>query len=219
MDYTYAVKGDGQIITAPIQKQEQLKALKSLIYCMNPQVLEIPGNIIKLIPPRPAGYEYNRELFKRRTGLAFDPLAAAETAADMPLSFLFNTARLNRMQQYEAEFYGLGVDEMLNVLYDSLWKMKPLTGLKELIRKQNQQLMLTYLLSVSINDESSFATKAAVINMIDKIRKEAKTKSTQLIDKGYWLLTLQRMEKPSEAKPTLPIAAPPGSPIGCDMDY
>jgi hypothetical protein len=50
-------------------------------------VLEISENVLKLIPPRPAGYDYNRELFNRRTGLSFDPLAAAEAAADIPLSF------------------------------------------------------------------------------------------------------------------------------------
>jgi hypothetical protein len=38
------------------------------------KVLEISENVLKLIPPRPAGYDYNRELFNRRTGLSFDPL-------------------------------------------------------------------------------------------------------------------------------------------------
>jgi hypothetical protein len=63
-------------------------------------VLEISENVLKLIPPRPAGYDYNRELF-RRTGLSFDPLAAAEAAADIPLSFLFNTNRLNRLVEFK----------------------------------------------------------------------------------------------------------------------
>jgi hypothetical protein len=72
-------------------------------------VLEISENVLKLIPPRPAGYDYNRELFNRRTGLSFDPFAAAE-AADIPLS-LFNTNRLNRLVEFQAENNGLGIDE------------------------------------------------------------------------------------------------------------
>ncbi|MBS1935884.1 MAG: zinc-dependent metalloprotease, partial [Bacteroidetes bacterium] len=97
MYYTYALRGDGEIVTKAISKEEQLRALNAVTDCMDPKFLSLPENIIKLIPPRPSGYEYHRELFNRRTGLAFDPLAAAETAADFPLSFLFNTERLDRM--------------------------------------------------------------------------------------------------------------------------
>src|SRR6266550_1884925 len=100
------------MVTHSLTKEEQLNALNAVTDCMDPKFLALPQNIINLIPPRPAEYDYTRELFHHRTGLAFDPLAAAETAADFPLSFLFNTGRLNRMVQYQAENNGLGVDEM-----------------------------------------------------------------------------------------------------------
>jgi hypothetical protein len=51
---------------------------------MDPKALALPQSIIDLIPPRPANYDYNSELFNRKTGLAFDPLAAAESATDIP---------------------------------------------------------------------------------------------------------------------------------------
>jgi hypothetical protein len=44
---------------------------------MDPKALALPQSIIDLIPPRP-NYDYNSELFNRKTGLAFDPLAAAD---------------------------------------------------------------------------------------------------------------------------------------------
>jgi hypothetical protein len=75
------------MITRSVTKEEQLNALNAITDCIDPKVLEISENVLKLIPPRPAGYDYNRELFNRRTGLSFDPLAAAEAAADIPLSF------------------------------------------------------------------------------------------------------------------------------------
>jgi len=90
MNYKYALRGDGQMVTQSISKEEQTKALDALIATIDPAVLVLPERITKLIPPRPSGYEYTRELFKKRTGLAFDALSPAETAADMPLSFLFN---------------------------------------------------------------------------------------------------------------------------------
>lgn len=219
MNYTYALKGDGQVITQPVAKQEQLKSLQALIDCISPNTLALPESIIKLIPPRPAGYNYTRELFKRRTGLAFDPLAAAEAAADFPLSFLFNPARLNRMQQYHAESSGLGVDEMIGLLLSNTWKAARLQGAEGLILQQNEQLLLTYLMRVYVTDEASFATKASVMKAIDDIKTHAvKGLNTSGSNKGYLLMTLERIEKRYEAKPLVAALMPPGAPIGCDIE-
>jgi len=217
MYYNYALRGDGQVVTRPLGKEAQLAALQAAADCIDPKVLALPDNIIKLIPPRPAEYDYNRELFKRRTGLAFDPLAAAETAADLPLSFLFNVDRLNRMIEYKAFANGLGVDEMVGVLMAKTWKAPRLTGLEGLILQQNEQLLLTYLLSASISNDASFATKAAMLKAIGDIKTyaEAQLKAASSdAYKGYLLLTLERIKSPESAKPTLHAPQPPGSPIG-----
>jgi len=221
MYYSYAIKGDGQMVTKAVTKEEQLSALNAVADCMDPKVLALPESIIKLIPPRPSGYDYTRELFNRRTGLAFDPLAAAEAAADMPLSFLFNTSRLNRMVQYQAANNGLGVDEMINVLTAKTWKAARLKGLEGLIQQQNEQLLLTYLLAVSVNDDASFATKAQMLKAIEDVKTYTTAQLKTATDntyKGYLLLTLDRIKSPEKAKPTLHEAPPPGSPIGCGME-
>ena len=221
MNYSYAVKGDGQITTLPLAKNEQMDALKALASCMEPQFLTIPENIVKLIPPRPAGFDYTRELFKRRTGLNFDPLAAAETAADLPLSFLFNANRLNRMVQLQASNNGLGIDEMINLLIDKTWKSARLKAMEGLIQKQNEQLLLTYLLSASINENASFASKAQLLKALDTLKNYASEQlklSKDENEKAYFLLSLDRMKNPEKAKPTLHQVAPPGAPIGCMMD-
>jgi hypothetical protein len=59
--------------------------LNAITDCIDPKSIGNIGKILKLIPPRPAGSDYNRELFNRRTGLSFDPQPAA---ADIPLSFI-----------------------------------------------------------------------------------------------------------------------------------
>ena len=220
LNYSYALKGDGQMITRALSKQEQLSALNAVVNCIDPKLLAIPESIIKLIPPRPAGYNYTKELFSKRTGLAFDPLAAAESAADFPLTFLFNPARLNRMVQYQAENNGLGIDEMINVLMDKTWKATRLNGLQGLILQQNEQLLLTYLLGVSLNTEISFATNAAITNAIDDIKMFATNQlpSAKPLKKGYLLLTLDRIKNRLEGKAFIPETLPPGAPIGCDMD-
>lgn len=222
MYYTYALRGDGQQVTKAVSKQEQLNALTAILDCIDPKVLALPESIIKLIPPRPAGYEYTKELFKKRTGLAFDPLAAAEAATDLPLSFLFNTSRLNRMVQYQVESNGLGIDEMMKIIIANTFKAPRLPGLHGLIQQQNEQLLLTYLLSVSINVEASFATQSQILNVIDAIKIFAAAQlQTSLNDtnKGHLRLLLERIKSPEKASPSMHEVAPPGSPIGCDMEY
>ncbi len=136
MNYTYATRGDGQLVTKSLSKEEQKKALNAIIDCLDPKFLELPNRIAQLIPPRPAGYDFSRELFKKRTGLVFDVLSPAETAADLPLSFLFNAQRLSRMAQYEVQSNGLGVAEMINTLITKTWKAPRQTGIHKLIQLQ-----------------------------------------------------------------------------------
>jgi len=221
MYYTYAQKGDGQVITKPISKQDQTRALNAVMDCLEPNFLALSPKIIRLIPPRPAGYPYTPELFNRRTGLAFDPLAAAETAADYPLSFLFDSDRLNRMSQYPSYQGGLSTGEMIDILIARTWKAKRETGFNQLIQLQNEQILLTYLLSASLSDHCSFITKSFALKGIEEIRDWAlKNKaSVDPLYKAHIQLGLERMNHPEKAIPNLAHEAmPSGSPIGMDEE-
>jgi hypothetical protein len=219
LNYTYAVKGDGQLVTKPISREEQMRALNAVMDCMDAKFLLLPSSITSLIPPRPAGYDFTKELFNKRTGLAFDALAPAETAADLALSFLFNAQRVNRMVEYQAMNGGLGLDEMIDVVLSKTWKAAPRKGLEDLILKQNQQLVLTYLLALSVNDNLSFAARAVVVKSLADLKQqiEAQKKINKVSATGaQFALALERMKEPEKAKPTLHLDMPPGAPIGCD---
>ena len=221
MNYTYALRGDGQLITKALTKDEQRRALNAVIDCLDPKFLLLPDRIAQLIPPRPAGYDFTRELFKKRTGLAFDVLSPAETAADQPLSFLFNTERLNRMVQYETTNNGLGIMEMISTLLDNTWKASRRSGMEGLIQMQTEQVLLTYLLSASVNDNNSFIVKAKLKKALTDLKAfiEGISKTvTDITYKGHLMLALERISKPADAKPTIHRAIPPGAPIGCDWD-
>ena len=219
MYYTYALRGDGQPVTRALTKEEQKMALSTLIDCIDPAFLELPDRIIKLIPPRPAGYDFSRELFRKRTGLAFDALAPAETAADMPLSLLFNAQRLSRMAQFEVANGGLGISEMMNMLLAKTWKAPRQTGMHKLIQLQTEQVLLTHLLAASINDNNSFAVKAALQNTIKELKVLAESRVKSTTDetyRGHLVLSLERITKPENAKPVIHREIPPGAPIGCE---
>lgn len=124
------------------------------------------------------------------------------------------------MVQYQAENDGLGIDEMIKTLMDKTWRAPRLKGLEGLILKQNEQLLLTYLLGVSLNTEISFASNAAITKAIDDIKMVAMNQlpAANTTSKGYLLLTLERIKNRLEGKPFVPETLPPGSPIGCAMD-
>ncbi|RYZ34375.1 MAG: peptidase, partial [Sphingobacteriales bacterium] len=170
MYYTYATRGDGQQVTRPLSREEQLRALNATMACLDPQALVLPEAILKVIPPRPAGISTSRELFNKRTGLAFDALAPAETAADLPLSFIFNSERLSRMVQYEVSSNGLGLSEMIRIVVDKTFKAPRKTGMAKLIQQQTEQIVLTYLLASGVNENSSFQARAVVTKMTKELK-------------------------------------------------
>ncbi|MEQ1796507.1 MAG: zinc-dependent metalloprotease [Lacibacter sp.] len=220
MYYSYAVRGDGQVITKMLSKEEQLNALNVIISCIHPEVLMIPDRIAALIPPRPPGYIGTRELFRKRTGLSFDQLSPAETAADLPFFFLFNSERLSRMVQFETNG-GLGLNEMIQTLVDKTWKATRRSGMEGLIQQQTEQVLLTYLLAASVDENNSFAVRSVLQKALTDLKKyidlQLKT-ATSAIYNGHLQLAVERMKNPKDAKPTLHKEAPPGAPIGCDAE-
>lgn len=217
MYYTYATRGDGQIVTAAVTKEDQLKALNAILDCLDPKVLVVPDAVVNMIPPRPSGYELTFELFKKRTGLAFDALAPAETAANLPLSFLFNSERLVRMLQYETANNGLGISAMIDTILQKTWKAQRRTGIEKLIQFQTEQIVLTYLLASGIDNNSSFQVKAVIQKKLKDLKGYIESQKKLSKNESYIAhldYALERMKAPEKAVPTLHRAMPPGAPIG-----
>ena len=93
LQYSYALRGDGQVPTAPIAPEEQRRALSAVLATISPDALAVPDRIQKLIPPHPAGYNRTRESFATHTGMTFDPIGAAQTAAESTLTTLLDPER------------------------------------------------------------------------------------------------------------------------------
>ena len=220
LNYTYTLRGDKRVPTDPVKKEDQLRALNKVLECIDPSFLILPPRIASLIPPRPAGYATSRELFRKRTGLAFDQLAPAESAADLPLSFLFNSERLNRLA-INTGGTALSLEEMISQVIASTWKSTRRTGMESLIQQQTEQVMLTYLLGASVNENNSFVTRAVCKRVLDDLKRFIDLKLRSAVNdsyKGHLLLALDRMKEPEKAKPTQHKEIPPGSPIGCDEE-
>jgi putative membrane protein insertion efficiency factor len=76
VDYTYAVRGDGQTPVRVVPADRQREALDVVLETLDPEFLAIPRPLLDSIPPRPFGASGGEE-FAKRTGLTLDPLGAA----------------------------------------------------------------------------------------------------------------------------------------------
>ena len=125
------------------------------------------------------------------------------------------------MVQYETANGGLGLNEMISVLLNKTWKAARRTGMEKLIQQQTEQVLLTYLLAVSIDDNTSFGAKAVVLKALQGFKKYIEQQQKVVTDEtrlANFILALERMKSPEKAKPTLHKEMPPGAPIGCDWD-
>jgi hypothetical protein len=112
--YAYNMRGDGQPMPAVVPGDVQRGALRAVLRTVEPQVLALPPSLVAVIPPRPYGYSGSRELFERATGMVFDALTPAASAARMTLSLLLDPVRAARLVQQEALDPSLpGLDEVL----------------------------------------------------------------------------------------------------------
>ncbi|MEM6327652.1 MAG: zinc-dependent metalloprotease [Bacteroidota bacterium] len=95
--YAYTLRGDGQPPPEPVAAEAQRAALEALLATLDPSELALPEAVVGMIPPRPPGYYDTRERFDRRTGVALDPVAPAETAAQLVVGLLLNPERAARL--------------------------------------------------------------------------------------------------------------------------
>jgi hypothetical protein len=117
LEYNYTVKGDGQETVAVVDKAMQEKALKSILKTLDASIIAIPQNKLSLFPPRAFGYGRTRESINGKTGVSFDALSAAETAADMTLGLLLHPERASRLiQQKSLNPKNIGLVEVLKTI-------------------------------------------------------------------------------------------------------
>jgi hypothetical protein len=116
----YAVNGGGNEAALPASPADQRAALTAVLATLAPDALRVPQRLVPLLSaPRNASdnRQYSIELFAGATGTPFDPLAAADAAAELTLDALLAPTRLARLQvQHAADANALGVDELLDRL-------------------------------------------------------------------------------------------------------
>ena len=98
-DYRPAVKGDGQTPFTIVPGEEQRDALETVLSTLTVDFLALPRRIVSLIPPPADRYDQG-ESFPGHTERFFDPLGAAEAAADFSVGEIFQPQRMARLEVF-----------------------------------------------------------------------------------------------------------------------
>ncbi len=222
LDYRYALRGDGQVVTKIVSPEDQRKALTAVLKTLSPEVLMLPEPLLQMLPPRPPGLERTHESFPSQTGLTFDPVAAAESSADLTLALLFNPERASRLVEYHAR--DAQEPTLADVIDETLAVTRPtnaqagLPGLTLSGIVQNAVYVRTVeaLLTLAANPQASSVARAVASAKLTAIRQQANAGSTT---DAYLARRIEQFENdPAKFVPAKPIEAPPGMPIGDDEE-
>jgi hypothetical protein len=226
MDYTFAVRGDGEIPTAIVAPAEQRRALKAVLATVDPRVLTLPESLLKIIPPRPVMYPRGREDFKIRTSPAFDAVAPAEAAAQHVMQFLFNPQRAARLVEFHArDAANPGLNEVIEQILAVTHAGANAPGYLGEVGRAVDNAALYDLMALA-NDTSTLPEVRAVATaelQLYKQKNAAYKMSPGDPAAVYFYFVVKQIEQfekdPAKVIATAPYEPPDGPPIGDDEDF
>ncbi len=222
LDYRYTLRGDGQMGPKIVAAEEQKKALAAVLKTLSPEVLTMPEELLRQMPPRPPGLLRTRESFAAETGLTFDPVAAAESAADLTLALLLHPERASRLVQYHArDVANPGLGEVIDHLLVATWGAPAATGLAGVVQEAVQTRTVEALLGLAAN--TGDAPEAAAVARERLVALKGSLSGCDVGRRAHCAANLARIEEFEGDRAKLvvakPVEAPPGMPIGDDEEF
>jgi hypothetical protein len=225
-EFTYAMRGDGQDITAPVSAERQRAAISALLHTLDPAVLRIPESVLQLIPPRPPGIAKSRETFPGNTGIVFESIGAAQSAASLTLEVLLEPTRAARMVTSSARFGTPGFVELVQNLLDASWQAPRQRGIEGELQRTVANLVLERLMMLAVNEEADTQVRALAFDGVNSLdewlasRIASEGNSSWRAHYAFARFRIERMRSdPASIEQIVPVNAPPGEPIGETLDW
>lgn len=217
LEYNYAVKGDGQETVRVVDKAMQEKALKSILQTLDASQIAIPKEKLNLFPPRAFGYGRTRESINGKTGVSFDALSAAETAADMTLGFLLHPERASRLIQQKAlDSKNIGLDEVLNTIVSNTINKNQKDSYFNEVQQNINYRVLFHLMNLAAHDKVHPQVNALANKSIGDLKRSLLTAGKN----ANGIEMVRRINDFYAHPDTFEVIATPklpdGSPIGMD---
>ncbi len=216
VNYRYAIKGETDVESSIVGPNSQLAALDAVLETIQTDTLALPKNLLPFLLPPVEGSFRDREHFKHRTGLNFDALGVAETAAKHSLSLLLNAARINRLVEHHARDQQYpSLPNMLNKLWSQTWGQTHSDNYFQTIQQGINWVTLQQLMTLAFDENASPHTQAELQNFL---RNKQKSLAKSRKDKAFNLAAAnainQFLADPKKVRSSQPKPIPPGSPIG-----
>jgi hypothetical protein len=223
-DYTFSLKGKGDRSPQIVAPEEQRRALAAVLETIKPDALVVPESLLRLIPPRPAGYPRTREDFRIRTQPVFDALAPAEAVADHVSGFLLNQERAARLVQFHArDARNPGLAEVIDKILAATWKAPVATGYAGEIQRTVNVVVLADLMSLAASERASNQVRAVASLKLEQLKAWLASQRRLAVDENrraflfYSLEQIKRFQDdPKKMNLTPPQTPPDGQPIGMD---
>jgi hypothetical protein len=221
-DYTFSLKGKGDRNPQIVSPEEQRRALAAVLDTITPEALAVPESLLRLIPPRPAGYPRTREDFRIRTQPVFDALAPAEAAADHVSGFLLNQERAARLVQFHArDPRNPGLAEVIDRILAATWKAPVAKGYAAEIQHTVNTIVLADLMALAANERALNQVRAVASWKLDQLKKWMTTQSRLAVDdnqRAFLFYSVDQIKRfqddPKKMNLTPPQPPPDGQPIG-----
>ncbi len=221
MEYSNAVKGDGQFATRIVDGPRQRAALQQVLAALEARELAIPDTVLSLFIPRPdAG---NVELVGTRTRPAFDELSAARSLAQMIVDGLLQRERTARLVAFAPRSPNLPtLSEVIDALVASTWK-RPVDASAKFAALQRvaQRAVADGLMALAADKNAAPEVRGIVdlkLAALQAFAQRTATLSQSVDTKAHTLAVaadikrwLERGELPS---PSPALRATPGDPFG-----
>ncbi|HKI06734.1 MAG TPA: zinc-dependent metalloprotease [Thermoanaerobaculia bacterium] len=229
LQYTYALRGDGQAPSKPVDGKAQRQALAAVLELLSPESLDLPESTIALLLPRPSEYRPNAEMFAGLTGPTFDPVSAATTAADMAVRLLLRPERTARLVDFHRRDSSLpGLEEVLNAMEEKAFGgAAPKSERLAELRRGVQWVVARRLIGLSSDPLAAPGVRSRVdaeLQSLSKSLGRASGDDSEAAHRAFLAREIDRYldrqgpEDPS--KRPEPPPPPPGQPIGMpDLGY
>lgn len=209
--YQYAMKGDMPNELTPVDNQR--RALSVVLGTLDPDYLNTPAPLLKLIPPPPPGYRRSRENAPSNTLPYFDPVTAAEAGAEETLRFLLNPQRLARvMQQHAKDSKLLSVPELFSDLISKTVAAKRSKGVEGEIQKRVNMLVAEHLLLIAWSEKHVPEVRAVVFDLLGDLSEDLGD-SRSVFDRYLASMIEEAMDEGEFTRRESVAKIPPGSPI------
>jgi hypothetical protein len=224
LDYRYNLRGDGLPDPSIVDPAQQRKALEAVLKTLKPETLTLPESILRVLPPVPPGYPRTRESFPSHTGLTFDPIAAAESAADLTLTVLLDPARASRLIEYHMRIPASpSLRSVLEAISTTVAE-RPEAGhsMSSEVERAVEFRAVEAMLALAVNPEASSQARAIAHSHIRDLLKQWNSTpppqdSAEAIHRAALIARIEDFEHdPDKFVPAKPVDAPPGMPIGDD---